>query len=343
MPAVPVERERDLAIDMAKGCAILWVLLIHSEALRGDLLFRQVVNQAVPVFVVLFGLNSSLWWCERDFRHHARAWYRRAVGRIMLPVWAALPVWWACALYYHPFGVWLTWWLPIVHVLGYLLYVGTGWFVTMIIQLVVLFPAFEWARRRVGLAVLVPLGLAVSAAVTWFGLEILGMLSRFNFLILSPRYFGHVAFGMLLAHERERLGPAALVLATAVFAAGVAADVTGLRYPWGHEASWIGALALTVMLLVTLRWFAAVPIAAPALAWLGRSSYGMYLGQLLTHNFFVYRYTIPGVLDGMNRWLYTAILLAGGLFFVWLGEQLLRGTALLRATVSPRRKALDTP
>jgi peptidoglycan/LPS O-acetylase OafA/YrhL len=340
---VGTERGRDRAIDMAKGCAILWVLLIHSEALRGNLLFRQVVNQAVPVFVVLFGLNSSLWWRDRDLGRDWRPWYRRAVGRIMLPVWAILPVWWACALYYHPFGVWLSWWLPIVQVLGYLLYVGTGWFVTMIVQLVVLFPAFEWARRRVGLAVLLPLGLAVTVAVVWFGLEILGTLGPFNFLVFSPRYFGHVAFGMLLARQRERLGTGALALATAMFAACVASDLAAVGNPWVHEASWIGALALTVMLLVTLRWFAAVPLAAPGLAWLGRSSYGIYLGQLLTHNFFVYRYTIPGVLDGINRWLYTGILLGGGLFFVWVGEQLLRAAALLGATLSPRRKALDTP
>src|SRR5689334_9355265 len=87
VPAAPVVRERDLAIDMAKGCAILWVLLIHSQALRENLLFRQVVNQAVPVFVVLFGLNSSLWWHGRDLGTNLLAWYRRAVTRLMVPVW----------------------------------------------------------------------------------------------------------------------------------------------------------------------------------------------------------------------------------------------------------------
>ena len=56
---------RDPAIDMAKGVAILWVLLIHSDALHQNLLYRHVVNQAVPVFVVLFGLNSALWWRRR--------------------------------------------------------------------------------------------------------------------------------------------------------------------------------------------------------------------------------------------------------------------------------------
>jgi peptidoglycan/LPS O-acetylase OafA/YrhL len=348
VPAAPVVRERDLSIDMAKGCAILWVLLIHSEALRGNLLFREVVNQAVPVFVVLFGLNSSLWWRRRDLGADLGAWYRRAVTRLMVPVWAALVVWWALVLYYHPFGVKLSWRLPVVQVLGYLLYVGTGWFVTMILQLVALFPAFEWARRRVGMGVVLPLALAITAVSTWYGLALLGFFSAwpggpFNLYVFSPRFFGHVAFGMLLAEHRTQLTPVIGVLAAAVLAGCAAVDVAGLGYPWPQECSWIGALALTVVLLASLRYATAVPLLAPALVWLGQSSYGVYLGQLLTHNFFVYRYGIPGVLDGMNRWLYTAILLAGGLFFVWLGERLLRIFALVDAQLNTAPKTLDTP
>ena len=56
MPPAP----RLPAIDLVKGCAILWVLFIHSQALGDGPLFRYVVNQAVPIFVVLFGLNSEL-------------------------------------------------------------------------------------------------------------------------------------------------------------------------------------------------------------------------------------------------------------------------------------------
>jgi peptidoglycan/LPS O-acetylase OafA/YrhL len=348
VPATPVDRERDLAIDMAKGCAILWVLLIHSEAQRGDLLFRQVVNQAVPVFIVLFGLNSTLWWRGRELRTNLAAWYRRAISRLMVPVWATLVVWWALVLYFHPFGVKLTWKLPFVHVLGYLLYVGTGWFVTMILQLVVLFPALEWARRRLGMGVLLAIGLAITAACTWYGLALLGFFSRwpggqFNYYVFSPRFAGHVVFGMFLAEHRRQLTPAVGVLAGVVLAGCAAVDVAGLERPWVHECSWIGALALTVVLLVSLRPARIVPLAAPALVWLGRSSYGVYLGQLLTHNFFVYWLTIPGVLDGMNRWLYTVILLAGGLFFVWLGERLLRLAAVVEARLGSTRKALDTP
>lgn len=343
-PVAPTgtERDRDSAIDMAKGCAILWVLLIHSQALHGNLLFRQVVNQAVPVFVVLFGLNSSLWWRRRGVRDLG-AWYRRAVRRIMLPVWGALAVWWVLAVYYHPFGVWLSWWLPIVQVLGYLLYVGTGWFVTMIIQLVALFPALEFARRRVGLGVLLPLGLAATAVVTWYGLAIVGAVGLFNYWILSPRFLGHVTFGMLLARHRERLTPAVGLLAAAVLAGCAAADVAGVGPPWKQQLEAMGGLPLAVVLLVGLRSLAPIPVLAPTLVWLGQSSYGIYLGQLLTHNLFTYHYGLVELPLRVNDWLYTVILLVGGLFFVWLGENLLRFVPLLAPEASSARKALDTP
>ncbi|HWP65490.1 MAG TPA: acyltransferase [Candidatus Limnocylindria bacterium] len=341
--ALPGARERDLAIDMAKGCAILWVLLIHSDALHGNLFFRQVVNQAVPVFVVLFGLNSSIWWRHRVLPADLGAWYRRAVGRIMLPVWAALPLWWAMVLYYRPFGVRLAWWLPIAHALGYLLHVGTGWFVTMIVQLVVLFPAFEAARRRVSVWPLLVVGFASSAVLAWNALWIVGYVGLFGFWVLGPRFFAHVTFGMLLAHHRERVGAWAAVLAAAALGGCVAADLAQVGPPWKQLLETAGGLPLTVLLLVGLRPLASVPLLAPSLAWLGRSSYGIYIGQLLTHNLFVYHFGLLGLPQRVDPWLYTLILLLGGLFFVWLGEQLLRVSASLRARTVVVRKALDTP
>ena len=47
---------RSPAIDMVKGLAILWVLLIHSRALGESALFYNLVNHAVPIFVVLLAI-----------------------------------------------------------------------------------------------------------------------------------------------------------------------------------------------------------------------------------------------------------------------------------------------
>jgi peptidoglycan/LPS O-acetylase OafA/YrhL len=321
---------------MAKGIAILWVLLIHSDALHGNLLFRQIVNQAVPVFLVLFGLNSSSWWRQRDLRRDLGAWYGRALRRIMVPAWAAVAVWWCLALYFHPFGVPLRWWLPIAHALGYLLHVGTGWFITMIIQLVAVFPLLELVRRRYGLGVLLVFGFATTAAITQVALWMADTWGLFNYWIFSPRFFANVTFGMALAHYRERVTPGTGVLAAVVLAICVASDVLPVPLWFQQQAFWIGALALAVVLLTGLRGLAAVPVVATALVWLGQSSYGVYLGQLMTHNLFVYYYGLGELYVRLNLWLYTAILLAGGLASVWVGER------LLRSGPSPQ-KALDTP
>lgn len=319
---------RDPAIDMAKGVAILWVLLIHSDALHQNLLYRHVVNQAVPVFVVFFGLNSTLWWRRRRPGRDAGAWYRRGVRRIMVPVWAALVLWWAMALWFRPFGVPLSWGLPVLHAAGYLLHVGTGWFVTMIIQLVVVFPLFEAAARRIGKPAVLAAGIASTAAMTWLGLWIVGWAGLFGYWVMSPRFFAHVAFGMILADARGRLGPGSALAAAAILTGCVTLDLLVLdasvvrEAQWLQQAGWVEALALSVLLLAGLRPLASVPLVAGPLAWLGQSSYGIYVGQLLTHNFFVYWYGLGALFEQLNLWLYTAILLAGGLLFVWLGERL---------------------
>src|SRR2546425_805183 len=84
-------------IDMLKGCAILWVLLIHSGALYGRPVAVYLFNHAVPIFIVLFGINSELWWRRRPAASVA-TWYRDRARRLLVPMYAALPVWWALAL-----------------------------------------------------------------------------------------------------------------------------------------------------------------------------------------------------------------------------------------------------
>ena len=322
---------RDPAIDLAKGCAILGVLLIHSEALHRNFFFRQVVNQAVPVFVVLLGVNAAYWWQRRTPRLHWREWYAGRLDRIMVPVWAMLPLWWAMALYFRPAGVVLTWQLPFLQALGYLNYVGTGWFITMVLQLVVLQPLLELLARRLGHAVLLAIGLVVTTAITTVAFEIVGRVGLFNYWILSPRFLAHVTFGMALAPYVRRLDWRAGLAAGAVLALAVAAEEGGLGPVVKLEASWVAALALTVVLLVVLRPVARVPVVAPVLEWLGQSSYGVYIGQLIVHNGFVYAFGVGRLYKEINLWLYTGVLLAGGVGFTWLGEWLRRRAAALRA------------
>ena len=326
------------SIDLVKGCAILWVLLIHSQALGDSRLFRHVVNQAVPIFIVLFGVNSELWW-----RRHGvlGEWYAGRARRILVPMWSALPVWWAFALYWRPLTVTLTRTLPLWQVAGYLAEVGTGWFITMILQLVVVFPLLHAAMRRWGPWPLLVIGVMVTVACAVFQFRIMAALRGFgplpgelrqeflNFYIFAPRFLSHVALGMALAPLVRGLGLRAGALALVAYAACVSLARGGLVDPLTAAANALTGLPLTVVLLATFNVAPRVPLATPALAWLGRSSYGLYLGQLLVHNAFVFVLGIA-LYGQLNLWLYTLALMIGALFFVALGEAALRLVEALR-------------
>ena len=343
MPPAP----RLPAIDLVKGCAIVWVLFIHSQALGDGPLFLYVVNQAVPIFVVLFGLNSELWWqAHAGAEPPIASFYASRARRILVPTWAALPVWWALALLFRPPDVVLTRTLPLWHAAGWLSQVGTGWFVTLIIQLVLVFPLLH-AARRAGIATVLAAGLACTLACVRFQLDLMAMLAGlgpapgeaqmfFNYFVFSPRLLAHVAFGMWLAPHVGRLGGTAAALSAAAFAACVA-GAKGAAGVWlAPYAGALVALPLTAFLLAVWRLLPRLAGVTPALQWLGQSSYGVYLGQLLTHNAFVFALGL-GLYRRYNLWLYTAALLAGGLFFVWLGESLRRAARGGFALPSPAR------
>lgn len=322
---------RVASIDMLKGCAILWVLLIHSEALGQRRIFLYLVNHAVPIFIVLFGLNSELWWRRRTFAVDLGEWYRTRLRRLLLPVWAAVPVWWAIAFAFRPPGLRLRAALLIRQLVGYMPQIGTSWFITMILQLAIVFPFLHLAWKRLGGVVVLGLGILCLLLGCTFEPQLIGLfggdwLGFFRFIAFSPRFYGHVAFGMLLASRLGRLdwrvAAAAALLLVPCLAVQEGLLGTG-RLPAAYGDKLMD-LPLTVVLLVVLRPFERMPLVAPTLTWLGQSSYGIYIGQMLTHNAFVYAYGLPGLHLRLDPWLYTVVLLAGGLAAVWVGERLLR-------------------
>jgi peptidoglycan/LPS O-acetylase OafA/YrhL len=174
--------------------------------------------------------------------------------------------------------------------------------------------------------------------------DIIARFGFFNYWIFAPRFLAHVTFGMALAPHLRRLGWRSGFVGLAVLAVAVAVQEMNLGLRLGLQASWVGAIALTVVLLVVLRPVARVPVLAPVLAWLGRSSYGIYIGQLIVHNAFVYALGLQGLPERVDPWLYTAVLLVGGVGFTWLGESLRRATAALRMRLlNPQRLERDYP
>lgn len=313
---------RWVALDMLKGMASLWVLLIHSEAMGKSPWFYHLVNHAVPIFVVLFGLNAEQWWRRRDLGRHLGEWYRSRGRRLLLPVWGMLPIWWVLALRYgKPPPV-----PSLSHVamqaIGYLEDVGTGWFVSLIIQLVVLFPLFHLMGRRLGVAAVLVFGWACTLATVAWWIQIIGAIGLYPARILPARFFGHIAFGMWMAHQARRPGPRAALVAAAVLVPCIVVQELHWAPSLDAHAWRIMDPALTVLLLVLFGYAERLPVITPALVWLGQSSYGIYIGQLIVHNAAIYTLGLRG-LRAYDPWLYTLVLLVGAVAFVKLGEWLL--------------------
>jgi peptidoglycan/LPS O-acetylase OafA/YrhL len=315
---------RSPAIDMVKGLAILWVLLIHARPLGESAFFYNVVNHAVPIFVVLFGLNSELWWRRRRLPDDLWTWYRSRARRILVPMWGMLLVFWAMVAVAHPPGIDLTARRMMLQLSGYLAQVGTGWFVTMIVQMVVVFPLFRAVERRWGLGVLLAGGFACMFTVLYYRFWMVAHWGMFGALVFSPRFFGHVAFGMLLARYLDRLGIGAALVSAALIAPCVAVRQGFIgSFPLIAYTDRLVELPLTVLLLALCGLAPRLPLVTAALVWLGQSSYGIYLGQLLVHNAFVFKYGLR-LYGQLNLWLYTLELLVGALAFLWLGETVMR-------------------
>src|SRR5262249_218137 len=261
----------------------LCVLLIHSRALGSSFVFRFFVNHAVPIFIVLFGVNSELWWRRRALPADLWPWYRSRARRLLVPMWAALPVWWAAVIVFRPAGIALGPTLAVKHLFGYLAEVGTGWFVTMVIQLAILFPFMHLVAKKVGIWAVLLVATSCAYAAVYYRFFIISHWGLFNSFIFSPRFYAHVAFGMWLSTRLGRLDWVAAVSAASLLVTSIAL-VHGAVAPLAIYADYLLDLPLTVLLLVAMRPLERVRPVRDTLAWLGQSSYGIYLGQLLTHN-----------------------------------------------------------
>jgi len=337
-------------LDAVKGAAMLAVLLIHGEPLVGSYIHTHLINRAVPVLLVLFGASSELWWLRRSAQPPlltAREFWSARLRRLLPPVWAALLIWWVVKLYVVPGPVPRWSWIP-AHVLGYIPQVGTGWFVTLILQLVLLFPLLRVVSDRVGLAVCAAVSLAgliwchlnALDVVHWMRVllvdsaPVAGFFVFYYLWIFAPARFFSLLAGIWLARRSLRLPLvwSAAALACVLIGAWVQERLLESSYARNALAAVLD-VPLTIGLLGLMR------LARPAalrggLCWLGRESWGIYLGQLIVHSTLHERLN-PGDSPGL-RWLYCGLLLAAGVAWVYAA----RGLALLRL---PRSTPPPTP
>jgi peptidoglycan/LPS O-acetylase OafA/YrhL len=327
-------------IDALKGLAILGVLLIHSEPLAGSWFHTYIVNEAVPVLMTLFGVTSEYWW-----RRHAdpnpggavRRWYTSRLRRLIVPVWAVVLLWW-CWVAVIPSVVGVTPLAFAASLLGYTPTMAMSWFITLILQWIILFPGVRWCVVRFGRLPCLAASLVVHYFTYWYCLDVmevgealLGRVGRardlFYLWIFPPQFLLHVVAGVTIARTPALARPSAGVAAIGVFVAGAYlhhALVTNVIYTCSRDGlQRLLDVALTLALLFGFRLLRSWAGAGLRwLVWCGLASWGLYLGQMLIHECLHLAGLSPETGPLATRWLYFAVLLLGALALVRVGGTL---------------------
>lgn len=320
-------------LDFIKGLAMLGVLLIHAKPIAGSVVDTYLVNRAVPILLVLFGAASELWSAARPLhgaRFSAASFWLDRYPRLFPSLWLALSVWWAVRLVLSTQPPRLHWLLP--HALAYIPQIGTGWFVTLIVQLVLLFPGLRWLVKRLGhVRALIASGiLTVSCHLLTFDIvdwvrallndsaHVSGFFSLYYMWIFAPTYTLQVVAGIVIARHKLTW-PARW---------GLISGLAWLAVCFVHASRWLPSLpqnallavsdcALAVALITACKHVATLRLAGP-LRWIGRASWGMYLGQLVVHTSApVFGFRIPGITT-TQRFGYFFVLLVGAIVWVLL-------------------------
>ncbi|HEX7477092.1 MAG TPA: acyltransferase family protein [Polyangiales bacterium] len=351
LPPLQERPQRVVEIDRLKGLAMLGVICIHAKLGDGTELYEQLINRAVPVFVVLFGATSELWWSAQsarvalggEARGALHAWYRTRGLRLLVPAWSAVTLWWLMA---YALGATtprhLSWLQLGVSYLGYAPWIGISWFVTLVLQLVLVFPALRWVQLRLGDLATLLVAFGLSSLCTWelwqivdFGYRHLGSgvpkPGWYYFWIFSPRFFWQVAAGSCIARFwHARPSARVTVVAAGVFvvsvvlshvARGAQDDV--FAGPLREQIVMrFGDVPLALALLGVAGWLCAQGRAARFLVWLGLASWGVYLGHMLVHELFHLTHHAPETGPTARRVLYALTLLGGGCALARLGDRL---------------------
>ena len=316
--------DRSAAIDVAKGLAVLGVIFIHSELLVPSLLQAHMINRAVPMFFVLFGLTSTLWWENTPSDGRVGAWYRTRFTRLLPPYFAAVMLWWLGqrALSGHPVGV-----DALAYSLaGYAPWIQTSWFVTALLQLIAVFPLLQLLPKKLGRWAALSIALATMVVSQAYALELNAWIKEalpysekaigfYPFWIFVPHYVWLIYGGAALTSLART--PTVLItlvaLAVCLFAALAPANVALLSTSYRAVAAFADP-ARTVVLLAFSATLARADVARRALGWLGRNSWEIYVGQMSVHSLSYPAWErVGGPLE--HRLEYTLLLLLAGVSF----------------------------
>jgi peptidoglycan/LPS O-acetylase OafA/YrhL len=349
------------AIDWLKGFAIIAVVCVHAKVYETSFVHLHVINRGVPLFLVLFGATSEMFWERHGAeppKQRLRDWYRKRFARLVPPVWAMAAAWLtAMLLLGQAAALNIGWREAALCFIGYSPWMATAWFITLVLQLVILFPALRWLTVRLGPFVMLPLVAALSAYVTYHVWDVVELgrayVSKnlpapgfFYYWVFVPRVLWQVTAGIYVARYwccRPRL--AVTLVAAAVWVIGSKVLLGLPLSPAEHFVGPVRHQALENLLDVPLaiallgffsgleRWDGNFFLRF--LAFCGRASWGIYVGHALA--FELLHLEGIAIETGPSGWriTYAVLLLVIGISLAVVSRLLWRVVA--RATRLPMR------
>lgn len=331
-------------IDWLKGFSILGVICIHAKVYSDSFFFLQVLNRAVHTFLVLFGISSELWWRREVARapeHVTRRWYVGRLSRIVPGYWAMTAIWWlVVALYKKPPGdLELGAFQALVSVTGYAPWIGTSWFVLVILEYILIFPVLRRAVLAMGALPSLLIAAVSTFASCWFLLQIVtvgkALLGNnvpwpgwYYQWIFMPRVLWDVVAGIFVAHLwRGRISAKTTWIALGLTALGIVLThvVRGGTDRLGPVREMaVNHIVDVPLSIALLGLFRMAPLPEPvrrSLAFLGLWSWGIYLSHLLVHELVQIAGYSPFTAEQSVRMGYALFLLVTGIGLALLADR----------------------
>lgn len=293
-----MQKQNYQQIDVIKGFAIVSVLLLHSLPEKTILNTYSVFHiwQAVPIFMVLMGLNAGMALPEKDrllAELYSRKYFQKKFKRIVVPV---------ILVFLGSILVGLAWWgitgvnkldFRASNLMGVLPVPGPGnYFITLVLQSVLLLPLIKFGFRHHAYITLITL--VVLEVLFLLIADDLRLFTRNNYLYSAalPRYFSAIAFGLVLSKfifRPARTTKIILITSMAVISSAYLLEITyrdleipGIKPEWeAQNVLTFSYAAFIILVLFKLlpqqsdNWF------LKGLAALGVASYHIFLVQIV--------------------------------------------------------------
>jgi hypothetical protein len=285
-------------IDVIKGFAIISVIILHSINEKELLNTYSILHiwQAVPLFMVLMGLNTGMSVMNKQPQLtdlYTKTYFQKKFNRIGVPFLIIFGL--SIALGYIWF--WLTGQYKIEfrasNLIGVLPVSGPGnYFITLTFQTILLLPFFKYLFKWHPLVALT--SLVVLEVAFLLISDNLQLFTRNNYLYSAafPRYFSAIAFGLVLSKLVIR--PARATKIILIFSAAIISCVYLLQITYGQmeipqiKPEWKtqNVLTFSYAAFIVLLLFKALPNHSTNwllrfLASMGKSSFHIFLFQIV--------------------------------------------------------------